>query len=425
MILLNDLPKVLIFEHPPLYTEGIGKTLYAFFANWPKEKLGQVYSVNLPTDDSLCNYFYINEATKKFSKDITKSKTHNKGSIYRMISSIAHSELGVIIRSIRYGKFLNNNEELKEWIFSFKPDIIFYGLGESVKENKYIFDLYKYLNCSLVTYISDDYLAKWEKTIFLRKYYKELKRTYDLLISNSKTLVVISECMRDKYAKIYPLDKLFVAQNALNRIANNDEYYLKKKNKNINISYTGNLGLGRWKIIRKIAKEIYKINKKSEEPNIFLYVYSPTYPSKRIIKNISNDFCFYGGNVTGQELDKVRLESDVLLFVESFNKKYKDILETALSTKVPEYLSYGRVVLSVGPEYSWSCKYMEKNKVAVSVSKQNDIKEILLQVGNLILRNNPEVYKLLDKSKLLLDKNHNFAKNADCFMNMMIKSNIR
>lgn len=434
----TNCPKTLIIEHPPIHREGIGKTLYSFFALWPKSHLYQVYTVRLPLDIALCNYFFLDEwgmgrdciitnystAEKIGDNDINKEMNENSFSVTKMVQRwvkhFAHTSLGIQCRNYIFSKNKKRHKGLMEWIDSISPECIFYGIGELVSESEYVLEIARAKQIPLIIYISDDYLAKWYEGHDSSSYAKKIKDTYDKLLKFSDMIVVISEKMLEKYKQLYPNSSYFIAQNS----ALKKEHVLKKKVRNsgktiIRLIYTGNIGLGRFNTLEKIGRSLQFINNNSDKYKVVLDVYTPTLPDGKIIDSLKRAGINYRGNATGDELDKVRFESDTLLMVESFDRIYKEILATALTTKTAEYLSYHRNILVVAPEYASSADYLKKNNAAVVINEINNLKGSLQKyIENLI---DGKLQDKLDSAEHLFETRHEFWTNASMFQEKIME----
>ena len=109
-------------------------------------------------------------------------------------------------------------------------------------------------------------------------------------------------------------------------------------------------------------------------------------PTEYILNNLNSEVSCFCGSVYGDSLRRVREESDVLIIVESFDKKYKNLLSTALSTKVPEYLASGKIILAIGPDYSAAISYIRANNAGYCLTSID--KRDILNMLDLILQDN-------------------------------------
>lgn len=414
-------PKVLIFEHPPINKHGIGKTLYSFFYKWNKEQLGQIYSVDLPVDDELCQYFYVSETggnAENTSEAREKREQYRSSKIYRLLSAFAHSEFGTIIRSVKFPSMINKCKELERWIEQFEPECIFYGIGENVRENQFVLDLAKNRGIPLVLYVSDDYMTKWLERPYIKNYSRMLFDTYVKSVEYASLLVVISEKMEMLYRSYFPNIEYLVASNSAicKRVLRKD---IDSVSNEIHFSYTGNLGFGRWQMLSKFAEAIKQMNRKLQDTTLYLEIYSQETPESHVLNSITNEFSSYHTNVIGEELDRVRVNADVLLLVESFDEQYESILMTALSTKVPEYLSYGKLIMAWAPQYAWSLDYLKRNEAAYCITSKNLERDLERFVD---LFPQSKFDNTIANGNLLFDERHEFFTNAHRFSKAIVDS---
>lgn len=79
----------------------------------------------------------------------------------------------------------------------------------------------------------------------------------------------------------------------------------------------------------------------------------------------------YRGSLKKDELIDVLNRSDILVFVESFDRRSIEATRLSLSTKIPEYLSLEKPVLAIGPSNVASMEYL--SDVAFCVNDPRDI----------------------------------------------------
>lgn len=416
------IPRILIYEHPPINKDGIGKTLYAFFYNWSKKELAQIYTVDLPIDEELCQYHYISETggnaeNTSEARELRENKRNSR--LFHILSNFAHSDLGTIFRSAKYLNMVKHDRSLEQWIDNFSPECVFYGIGENVQENLYILELAKTRRLPLVLYVSDDYMTKWLEHKHFKGYAKKLYDTYKASIDYASLMIVISDKMEELYRKQFPSIDYLVASNSAVCKRNLIDQNNNSENDKIVFSYTGNLGFGRWQMLSEFSKVIDKINRSQNEVTLYLEIYSQEKPAEDILNKITDQYSSYHTNVIGDELDRVRINANVLLLVESFDSQYESILSTALSTKVPEYLSYGKNIFAWAPYYAWSLDYLKSNNAAYCVSSP-DIENNLYEYVNELKTHRVEKY--IENGNKLFDQRHEFYNNANRFSEAINKA---
>ena len=166
--------------------------------------------------------------------------------------------------------------------------------------------------------------------------------------------------------------------------------------------YTGNLGQNRWKNLVSIGKVLDKIN--INETKAILNIYSAT-PLTKIMEKEFNDCqsLNFKGFVSGEEVQKIQSQADVLIHTESFDKKNIQEVKMSLSTKIIDYLAKGKCILAFGPNEVASMDYFIKNDCGLVIDNPKDLYN---KINNIIENKN----LISDYGQKALDcavKNHN------------------
>ena len=135
------------------------------------------------------------------------------------------------------------------------------------------------------------------------------------------------------------------------------DYSLRKNDYPIVFSYTGSLYYGRDVVLNEIGNALNDYNRNSNMIKGVLNIYSNNAQDKAKINE--NSGCKLCGSLNSEELKNVLNESDVLVFVESNEPRYIEKTKYSFSTKIPEYLSVGRLILAVGPKEVSSISYFD------------------------------------------------------------------
>ena len=188
--------------------------------------------------------------------------------------------------------------------------------------------------------------------------------------------------MVNNYEKIFQqdLELLLAGTKKINKKS------IIEKNKTLKMVYAGNLGLGRWNVLVELAKKIQKLN--NEKKVYSLDIYSSNRPSERIVKKLERyTNVIYKGSVSAEELTSILNKADILVHVESFEKKNRKRTKMSISTKIPNYLGLGKVLLAIGPEEVASIKHISSNKAGICVTEykqlENKLKTILSNENNI------------------------------------------
>lgn len=341
-------------------TDNNGKTLYSLFNNIPKESLGQLYfSNNLPEIEGY-NYFQLSDIDILLGK-LRKSRRGKKVTVERNSNfemqrriplhlKVRKNDITILVRELLW-KNSWKSKQLDLWLDDFKPECIFLMAGDSL----FVYDICSYIatkyRCSLITYITDDYVLPRKKESIIAKHRRE--KVYEKLnecIQRSDAFFTISERMKKTYKKLFKTDSQIIFNNS--ELVNKELLYDESKfNHEIVLTYAGSLYYGRDRLLTKLAIEIERYNKSHKKAKAILFIYSNAQPDRSFIKSLSNTKSgFYKGALDNEELRKKLNSSNILVFVESFDEDQIEKTRLSFSTKIPEYMSAKKCILAIGPQ---------------------------------------------------------------------------
>ncbi|NIK11794.1 glycosyltransferase [Alkalibacillus almallahensis] len=409
----NDFPNLLIISNNALsFTRNNGKTLNSLIKDIPEENISQLYlSKEVPQSDNCNNFFRItdeemfqsfflkrNDVGKIVGK-IESEKREEKTDSNNLKNLIKTKESFRLLRESFWLKNKWNSKRLNDWLEEVSPEVILFCAGDS----SFAYDITNFVrnkfNAKLITYVTDDYIlprtnSSWLENIRRKKIRKQLNE----VIYSSDKFITISEKMRYKYHEIFDKDSVvFMNSTTSFKKAN----YNQKDKSEMSLVYAGGLQHNRHKSLIEIAKAIELINKRLNKP-VKLYIYSNNEPNKKILSKLnredSSEFC---GSLNRDELTKVLNNSDILVHVESFEVKDIEDTRLSMSTKIPEYLSFEKPILAVGPNDIASVEYLKD--VGYCITNINNIEENLRN----FLNNDTLQKKLIRKSRERFLSNHN------------------
>lgn len=429
-------PRVLIVSHNALSDcQSNGKTLAAFFSQWNKDKLAQLYLTSDVPDFTHCNNFY-----QIHDVDILKrltNKTKYQGRIvdfsYKRIAenyklTISSSLILKILRQ-NISPFFRFMRDIL-WFFSgyktnlvikfindFNPEIVFFQSSNG----EYAYSIVKWIcttrKIPLVMQTTDDYVTG-KKTLdpFFWIHLYRLKKAYQWAVNYSDCIVSIGDKMAVEYHKRFG-GKYIVAMNSIDKP---DIAPYTATNKVVQLVYAGNLGLNRWKILSLIAQCLVELKEESDI-NAELSIYSLIKPNKHELRALSNPpYSTYKGSVDTEGLNRIKAKSDLLVHVEAFDNNNRHITRLSISTKIPEYLASGRCVFAVGPPDVASIQYLVDNDLGVVVTNNDKsvikakIKEIITNVDTRVLYANKGI-------KIALEK-HNIVRTVEAIQHIIVNA---
>lgn len=403
--------KILIISHNPINNfDNMGKTIGNIFSKFSKDELCQLYFKNQNVDAQNCDEFFciddvsmcksiINRRYKTGKIVENKAIIENVSNIEGNIFEYGRKRNGFIYtaRDIlwKLGKW--NSKELKEWISAQNITSIFLVAGDYIFPLNIAMKISKAYNVPLYTYYVDEFYRKnIGKQTILAKIHKLCYRIkFKQTIKYSKEYFCISEAMEKFYNNTFNKSGN-VLMNTTNIIKSDNN---KELNNKLIISYIGNLGLDRWKNLLDIAEVI---EEKEFQEKIEFNVYSGEKNQDIITKLINAKGVHYKGTIAAEEVKIKIVESDILLHVENFSETNVEKVKYSVSTKIPDSLASGKLLLAYGPQDVESINYLKRNNAAIVANSKIELISILEKVTE----NKIDKENILEKAQKLIEKNH-------------------
>ncbi len=395
------LKKILVITRSPWLTDNsTGRTLYDFFCE--SEGL-QIFSLCLREAPCVCQLsqknFYISETqlinaiinkgfvgriTEKHCNEATNSKEEEK--IYSISKQLNFTILN-FAREILWSINSWKNDRLNAFLDDVCPDVVFFPDFTCVYAHKVLDYIYKRTNAKIIIFHTDDcYTLKqfsisplyWVYRFWLRKWVRNS-------VKISKIHYVISDVQKKDY------DKCFNVENKiLTKFLDFDIMPVIKQKYNfpLQLVYTGNINLNRWKSLAIISKVIKTINENEIRLQLRIYTTNQITKSIQKVLEIPNS-SFLMGKKPAEEMEKIQTEADILVHVEPMDIKNRLRVRQSFSTKIVDYLKRGRAILAVGTHEVASIKHLEENECAIIANNEKQlIDELKRIIENPIILNN-------------------------------------
>ncbi len=431
---MNDrLPRVLIPSINVWQDTGSVRTLPEIFSCWDKEQVAQIYTKAGLPDTCVCDKFFrINEnAVIKsiFKRKIqTSSVVHNTHDAYseaeqqeidsqkKRYSSASKKQswLMSLCRELVWlvGKW--KTPELDRFVDEFDPEILFVPVYPVVYMSRLQLHIIKRTNKPVVCYLSDDnYSYKacgMNPLAYIHRFW--LRRGVRKIMKHCDRLFVIAPKQKEEYDRIFGTDSVLLTRSIDYDKITRDEHEVHTP---LQMIYTGKLGIGRDITIARVAQAVEAINSQGER--IRFNVYSGDTPRSELSEQLSrggNHFC---GSVTSDKIEKLQRESDITLFAESLNKKYRNAARLSFSTKLTDYFGSGRCVFAVGSEDIAPMDYLIREDAAITVTDYAQIEGKLRH-----LCDNPRIVKEYGKKAFECGRrNHNKEQVLSNFREVMLQ----
>ena len=379
-------PKVLIISRGVWDDNGTSSTLSNIFCDYPSECLAHLYIETKNPNTRYCQLFFqISEYS--LIRKLYKWKTitgRQVESSYKGDAEIAKKEASMmsyvrghrafvftILRELLWGFNGWKSKELDSFVKSFNPDVIWVTGSPlilmnrvakhviAIAEKPYCLfemdDVYSYLNCGCNPF-------KYLYRFLLRKIVKDL-------ICKADQLFVISPKMKREFDSLFGVNSLVLTKGIDCSIDDYKEHLHKPP---IHIVYLGQVIYGRLSTISMLASVLCSINSGEEKVVLDIYTGNNVDESVKLKMTQHGDVCFHEP-VPYSEVPTIIAESDVVLFVESFEKKFRNIARLSFSTKITDYLRNGKCILAIGPNDVAPIEYFVENDSAVVATNEDEI----------------------------------------------------
>lgn len=359
-----------------------GNTLSNFFENWADAEFFTVYCRDAIPNNKCCNVYFsispINILKNLFTPWRIGREFRLENKRERAQENEAEKKLVKLSKSCKFFSFLYYflystrlwlNRRIKLFLKTANPDIVF-GFGVPDIFN---YELIKYIKQNMkvpvITYFVDNHYSENVNFWNINKIRRN-KRLSELSLMSDKCYA-ISQRMCDTYSSIMHMDFSLLTKGCYIR-------EIRAKNNNpLRIVYAGNLYYGREKVLINLVSILKSINQ-AEKHKCYLDIYTVSQLSDDIKSKLNVD-----GNSSlhtpkpYEEIIKIQSESDIVLYVDSFDKEQIEKVKYSFSTKITDCLQSGSMVLAIGPSSIASIDFLKKVPGVVIVTDMLDLKPIL------------------------------------------------
>lgn len=431
----NSLPKVLVVS-TNAWRDNTGiNTLINFFKNWEKDKLAQIYTKTLLPKTTVCNTFFRiseNAVIKSLIKPGIKtgSVVQNETAISEENSQAAKSEAKLyshagkkaslilsICRELVWTFAKWKTKELNQFIDNYDADVLFIPIYPTI----YMSRLQKYVinrtKKPVVSYLADDnYTYKAISKNPLSLIHRFVLRKYvKYIINNSTKLMVIAPKQKEECDKTFGTNCEIMTKGIdFSQIS----YQEKPLNNPIKMVYTGKLIIGRWLSLAKIAEAMGNINKGGTKVELDIYTTDTLTSEQQQLLNRNG--ASVKGSLTLEEVQEVQRQADILIFVESLEKKFRYAARLSFSTKITDYLKNGKCIFAIGDSNIAPIDYFNRYDSALTASSYDEIERKLNDIIS-----NPQ--KIAEYSKKAFDcayTHHNEKDLAELFKNTLMSAQL-
>lgn len=422
----SPVPRVLIITLNPLSETSSNKTFASFFEGYPKESIAQLYfHRQIPSSDVCNNYYKISD------EDIVNYILRRKKTLGERVYSKNVEErivpLGVnnFFKKSITARFLKDsillhvnldNEGLNDWLDGFKPEVIFFCGGARSHVGKAAVEISRKYDIKILQYITDDYILPYFSSNMMYMIVRFLTRKAFKKVCKESSLILT---IGDKMSRVYKDKYGIESKKMMNMIAVDVEKSKIKevKTNDLNFVYIGGLHSNRWKILALLGKSLERLGKQGLNGN--LKIYSQHQPDKKTSERINiENHSKYCGSLDSVGVRRVLEKADIVVHVESFDRKSKRTTLLSVSTKIPEYMASQKCILAIGPKVVASIEYILEENAGFVITSRDSI-DIDNQIKNVFTNTDKRDY-YIKQALLTVMKNHDIKSKTREFQQDLI-----
>lgn len=270
------------------------------------------------------------------------------------------------------------SKALDSFIDEFDPDLVFQPVYYEPYINRIGVYAAKRAGVPMVGYTSDDHYSLRQYSISPLYWIDRLikRQLFRNVVKRCKLLYVITETQRKEYDGYFGEGKCKVLYKGAHFKCAMPKYI---ENRPLKLLYTGNLGAGRLETLANIASVLSELNKETTKAILEIYSASNLTEDQKKLINITGTSAF-NGCVSSNEVLKLQKEADILVHVETFDKRFRYKSRLSLSTKIVDYLYAAKPILSVGWEETGAIEYLMQNNATFAITSSNEYRQKIEQI---------------------------------------------
>lgn len=428
----QELPRVLIIGTVPYNRNTTSRAFDAYFHNWPKEKLAQIFSMNKKPTKGHCKFFfqitdqrllkrrfhkniktgisYLDDELEDEWKDNQLETDGNKFFNFLYRSGKKKTSFKYLMRKWLWKKKYWYTKELNDWLVAFRPQVIFLSFSDDFFIPEMALYIARKFNIPIVSSTGDDYIFNHHFSLspFYPIYRHQYKKLISKIMSYPGDIIYIGDKIRNKYNEYYHrAGQTIYLSSEMERVETLIERSIPV------FSYFGNIRNGRNEALLDIACALQKINK-----DFKIHVYSSEKDNKYMKKLKKHPGIIYCGNIPYSEVVQKTKESNFLIVVEGTKKK--DIINTrySLSTKAADCLASGIPTIAYGSKDCGVIEYLASTNAVCVIDKKEDLVYKLTEyIENHDLQNS-----YLLKAREITEQNHRLEKSNAQFESIVMNA---
>ncbi len=405
-------PKIIIVTNVD-YLHEVGptaNTLRSFLDEWPKDKLRLLVCKDFNVyehENSASNVFVLSHRDIRVVSYLIKGERKPKKNTHlgfqgNVNPNLANKNLFRLYKN-KFRYFLTKlyyffpykSFNVYKWLDGYKPELL-YCCVTDYRSFKLCYQLSSRYKIPIIPHFLDD----WMNTYLTEQYDSRLLRgVFEKLMGKIFSISPFGLCICDLMSKTYHSRygiPFYSLMNSVSTVKASDIREIKQDS--VTFMYAGSLYLKREESILLICKALAA----SGIDNIKLMIYAPK-EQWSVLKHKFELYPFvqYGGFLSAKQMVGAICSSDYLLFVESFDPAVFKYSRLSMSTRIPEYMSSGKPIISVGPKEQGSIQYLVDNNAAFVATSYEELTTMLPSIFD-----NSLIFEKIKNAESLCRRNH-------------------
>ena len=261
--------------------------------------------------------------------------------------------------------------QLNKFLEEYKPDVVFTVFSGTPCLNNLVRYVQKKTGAPLAVYAWDNNytwrMVRISPLQIIHHFF--VRRSMRRLAKSAQTMYVISNVQKKDYEKAFKREcKLLTKGYDFEE----EPVYGEIGRSPLQLVFTGNININRWKSLKIIAQALQEINKNGTIAE--MKIYTATQISKKMDRALNVEGCSrIMGAVPSSQVGEIQKNADILIHVESHDLKNRLLVRQSFSTKVVDYLKMARPILAVGPKSVASIAHLVEHNCAVVAENVQEV----------------------------------------------------
>ncbi len=392
----NTLPKVMALSLSTWRRDSGIHTQTDLFKFWDPDRVAQIYLKSDLPDTPVCSrFFQISENAviksvinrRAVGREVGNSTavdidTQRSIEAEKALYKYAHKKKNwflTVVRELIWKTGRWKSKALHEFIMDVDADVYFVPIYPVVYTGWIQLHILKIHPKPYVCYLADDNYsyASCGKNIWAYIHRWMLRRVVKKLATNCTEMFTITQIEGDETDRDFGTKSVVLTKGI---DYSNLEFDDRPPHRPIQMVYTGNLLIGRSTSLVEISKAMANIN--SNGIRIIFDIYTPTELDKSTTEILNQNGCTLHAPVAKDQVRAIQRDADIVVFVESLDKKHRFDARLSFSTKLTDYFASGKCIFAIGDKAIAPIKYLETYNCAVTCTDYSQVEQKLRDLVN-------------------------------------------